>query len=79
MPTTEAGIVTLGLGQFYATLAEQMNDGSVALRLYWKPLITLIWIGALVMGAGGAMSLADRRLRVAIGKRAPGPRPVPAQ
>ncbi|MCA0202072.1 MAG: DUF2177 family protein [Proteobacteria bacterium] len=35
--------------------------------------------GALVMGAGGAMSLADRRLRVAIGKRAPGPRPVPAQ
>ena len=33
-------------------------------RLWWKPLVTLIWGGGLVMMAGAAMSLMDRRLRV---------------
>ena len=34
------------------------------MRLWWKPLVTLIWVGGLVMMAGAAMSLLDRRLRV---------------
>ncbi|RUU77359.1 hypothetical protein EOD00_37030, partial [Mesorhizobium sp. M7A.T.Ca.TU.009.01.3.1] len=33
-------------------------------RLWWKPLVTLIWGGGLMMMAGAAMSLMDRRLRV---------------
>jgi len=33
-------------------------------RLYHKPLVLLIWLGALVMAFGGALSLSDRRLRV---------------
>jgi cytochrome c-type biogenesis protein CcmF len=33
-------------------------------RLYYKPLVLLIWLGALVMAAGGAVSLTDRRLRI---------------
>ncbi|TIQ59692.1 MAG: hypothetical protein E5X64_43275, partial [Mesorhizobium sp.] len=36
----------------------------VVVRLWWKPLVTLIWGGGLVMMAGAAMSLMDRRLRV---------------
>ena len=35
----------------------------VPARLYWKPLVTLIWLGACLMAFGGALSLADRRLR----------------
>ncbi|TGQ11887.1 MULTISPECIES: heme lyase CcmF/NrfE family subunit [unclassified Mesorhizobium] len=62
--TTESGIRTLGLSQLYLSLGDEGNDGSVVVRLWWKPLVTLIWGGALVMMAGVAMSLADRRLRV---------------
>ena len=62
--TTESGIRTLGLSQLYLSLGDENNDGSVVVRLWWKPLVTLIWGGGLVMMAGAAMSLMDRRLRV---------------
>mgnify|MGYP003700716347 FL=1 len=64
MPTTEAGIETLGLSQFYVSLGDETDDGGVVVRVWWKPLVTLIWLGALVMMIGGTLSLADRRLRV---------------
>jgi len=70
---TEAGIVTLGLGQVYAALGEGHDDGSIDARIYYKPLVTLIWIGALVMALGGAFSLADRRLRIGVARRAAAP------
>jgi cytochrome c-type biogenesis protein CcmF len=63
MATTQAGIVTLRLGQVYTAIGDPNDDGAVAARLYWKPLVTLIWLGAVVMALGGALSLADRRLR----------------
>ena len=62
--TTEAGIRTLGLSQLYVSLGDEGADGSVVARIWWKPLVTLIWLGGLVMMAGGTMSLLDRRLRV---------------
>ncbi|TPI16535.1 heme lyase CcmF/NrfE family subunit [Mesorhizobium sp. B4-1-3] len=64
MVTTESGIRTLGLSQLYLSLGDENSDGSVVVRLWWKPLVTLIWGGGLVMMAGAAMSLLDRRLRV---------------
>ncbi len=70
MARSEAGIVTLGLGQIYAAIGDAHPDGSVDARLYYKPLVTLIWIGALVMAFGGACSLADRRLRIGVARRA---------
>ena len=63
-PTTEAGIKTIGLGQLYVSIGDETADGGLVVRIWWKPLVTLIWIGALVMMAGGAVSLLDRRLRV---------------
>jgi cytochrome c-type biogenesis protein CcmF len=62
--TTESGIKTLGFSQLYISLGDEGKDGSVVVRLWWKPLVTLIWGGGLVMMAGAAMSLMDRRLRV---------------
>ena len=41
-----------------------MPNGDIAVRLYFKPHVLLIWLGAAIMFAGGALSLSDRRLRV---------------
>jgi cytochrome c-type biogenesis protein CcmF len=79
MARTEAGIATLGLGQVYAALGESHSDGTLDARLYYKPLVTLIWIGALVMALGGAFSLADRRLRIGVARRASAPLPQAAE
>ena len=53
-----------GVSQLYISLGDETADGGLVVRIWWKPLVTLIWGGALVMMAGGAVSLFDRRLRV---------------
>ena len=72
--TTEAALLTRGFSQLYLSLGDVNDDGSVAVRLYYKPMVLLIWIGAIVMMFGGALSLSDRRLRVG----APRPAAKPA-
>jgi cytochrome c-type biogenesis protein CcmF len=64
MATTEAALLTRGVSQLYMSLGEQNADGSIAVRIYYKPLVLLIWLGAMLMAFGGALSLSDRRLRV---------------
>ncbi|MCB1449969.1 MAG: heme lyase NrfEFG subunit NrfE, partial [Nitratireductor sp.] len=64
MPTTEAAIETYWFSQLYVSLGEVAKDGSVTARIWWKPFVTLIWLGAMVMAFGGIVSLSDRRLRV---------------
>jgi cytochrome c-type biogenesis protein CcmF len=68
-PTTQVGLMTLGLSQVYASLGDSEPDGRIGVRLYWKPFVLLIWLGGLVMAAGGALSLSDRRLRVGLPAR----------
>jgi cytochrome c-type biogenesis protein CcmF len=77
MPTTEAGIRTFGFSQLYVSLGDPTDDGGIVVRAWWKPMVTLLWLGAVVMMVGGVFSLADRRLRVgapaARRKNAPSP------
>jgi cytochrome c-type biogenesis protein CcmF len=47
-----------------------LKDGAYSVRLYFHPLVRFIWLGAVVMFVGGALSLSDRRLRVGAPKRA---------
>jgi cytochrome c-type biogenesis protein CcmF len=61
--TTEAKIATNLFRDLYVVLGEE-RDGGAVLRLHYNPLAPWIWLGALVMAAGGMLSLADRRLRV---------------
>jgi cytochrome c-type biogenesis protein CcmF len=68
--TTEAALMTRGVSQLYLSLGDTNNDGSVSVRLYHKPMVLLIWLGAVVMGLGGTLSLSDRRLRVGAPKPA---------
>ncbi len=78
MATSQAGIVTLNLGQVYVSIADQNANGALDARLFWKPLVSLIWLGAVVMAFGGVLSFSDRRLRVGVAKRAAGALPVAA-
>ena len=72
--TTEAAIHASWAGDFYVVMGDAMENQAlgVAVRLYFHPLVRFIWIGALIMFFGGAISLSDRRLRVG----APARRPV---
>jgi cytochrome c-type biogenesis protein CcmF len=64
MPTTEAGIATRGVSQVYVALGDAVDGGGIVVRIWWKPLVTLIWLGCVVMMVGGTLSLLDRRLRI---------------
>jgi cytochrome c-type biogenesis protein CcmF len=68
--TNEAALMIRGLSQLYLALGDTKTDGTTAIRLYYKPLVMLIWLGAVVMMLGGALSLSDRRLRIGAPKPA---------
>ena len=62
--------MTRGVSQLYLSLGDTNADGSIAIRLYYKPMVLLIWLGAVVMMLGGGLSLSDRRLRIGAPKPA---------
>lgn len=62
--TTEAGIHSLVVGDLYAVIGEAAGGGRWSMRLYFKPLVSALWLGAILMVLGGLLSLMDRRLRV---------------
>src|SRR5437588_6573843 len=68
--TTEAALLTRGASQLYISLGELTGDGAIAVRIYHKPLVLLIWFGPVLMAFGGLLSLSDRRLRVGAPKPA---------
>ncbi|TAL83564.1 MAG: heme lyase CcmF/NrfE family subunit [Beijerinckiaceae bacterium] len=65
----EAGIATLGLGQVYVSITSSGANGTYDARMYWKPLVVLIWFGAIIMALGGFVSLSDRRFRIGAARR----------
>ncbi|WP_439924857.1 heme lyase CcmF/NrfE family subunit [Nitrobacter sp. JJSN] len=68
--TTEAALLTRGVSQLYISLGDTADNGSVAVRIYHKPMVLLIWFGPVLMAFGGVLSLSDRRLRVGAPKPA---------
>ncbi|WP_227675436.1 cytochrome c-type biogenesis CcmF C-terminal domain-containing protein [Psychrobacter submarinus] len=70
MPTTEAAIDPSLMRDVYVALGEPIADGSNqwALRIYVKPLIRWIWLGAIIMALGGLLSMLDRRYRLKTSK-----------
>jgi cytochrome c-type biogenesis protein CcmF len=70
MSTTEAALLTRGASQLYISLGELTGDGAIAVRIYHKPMVLLIWFGPVLMAFGGMLSLSDRRLRVGAPKPA---------
>ena len=62
-PMTEAAIDASLLRDLYVALGEPVGE-SFGVRVYYKPFIRWIWIGALLMAVGGLWSMSDRRYRV---------------
>jgi cytochrome c-type biogenesis protein CcmF len=73
MATTEAALMSRGFSQLYLSLGDPNPDGSIPVRLFFKPHVLMIWLGAIIMFFGGGLSLSDRRLRVGA------PRPAKAK
>jgi cytochrome c-type biogenesis protein CcmF len=69
METTEAAIRPSPVADLYAVVGEADGKGGNATRLYWKPMVSWIWLGAFVMVLGGLVSLSDRRHRVGAPRR----------
>ena len=69
MPMTEAAIRSNPLHDLYVSLGEPLENGAWSVRIYYKPFVTWIWFGCATMAVGGALSLSDRRYRVAIGRK----------
>ena len=68
--TNETAILTAGFTDIYAALGDGDPRAGWTVRLYHKPLVTWIWLGAALMVAGGLVSLSDRRFRVGAPARA---------
>ena len=66
MTTTEAAIYPLFSGDLYAVIGEAASAGRWSVRLYFKPMISGLWLGAFMMMVGGILSLSDRRLRIGL-------------
>lgn len=72
-PTTEVGLRTTPLGDLYVVLGDPQENSerpAWVARMYYNPLVSWIWLGALVMAFGGGLSLFDRRFRVGAPQKA---------
>jgi cytochrome c-type biogenesis protein CcmF len=62
-PTSEAAIQTVWDGQLYVAIGDEDSQGRWQLRLWWKPFVTLIWLGGAMVALGGFLSLIGRLWR----------------
>ncbi|MGF1749467.1 MULTISPECIES: heme lyase CcmF/NrfE family subunit [Vibrio] len=61
---TEAAIDRGVTRDLYIAMGEQLDDGrSWAIRIYHKPFVRWIWLGAIFMSIGGILAISDKRYR----------------
>ena len=80
-PMTEAAIDAGLTRDLFVALGEKLDtEGAWSVRLYHKPYIRWIWLGAIIMSIGGLLSASDKRYRklarreIAAGKNMAGAR-----
>src|SRR5258707_11061954 len=61
--TNEAAIETFWNGQLYTVVGKPDGAGGWQLRLWWKPFVTLILLGGVLIAFGGALALFGRLWR----------------
>ena len=64
METNEAAIETFWNGQLYTVIGKPDASGGWQLRLWWKPFVTLIWLGGALIALGGLLALIGRNSRL---------------
>ncbi len=70
MLTNQAAIKTFWNGQLYLVVGEEAKGGRWLIRMWWKPFVTLIWLGGIMIALGGTLSLLGRVRRDFLGRRA---------
>ncbi|MBS8268692.1 heme lyase CcmF/NrfE family subunit [Halomonas litopenaei] len=73
MPMTQVALRPGLFHDLYVAMGEELDDGSWALRVQIKPFVRWLWLGALLMAAGGIIAVADRRYRRRLSVREPEP------
>ncbi|NVK23234.1 MAG: cytochrome c biogenesis protein CcsA, partial [Kangiellaceae bacterium] len=63
MVMTEAAIDPGFVRDLYIAMGEPLDDGAWAIRLYYKPFVRWIWLGAILMALGGLLAVSDKRYR----------------
>ncbi|MET0249545.1 MAG: heme lyase CcmF/NrfE family subunit [Sphingobium sp.] len=61
--TSEAALLTRWNGQLYVVLGQEADAGRWQLRIWWKPFVTLIWLGGIMIALGGVLALIGRERR----------------
>ncbi len=58
--TSEAALLSRWNGQLYAVIGDEAEGGRWQLRLWWKPFVTWIWYGGILIALGGLLALLGR-------------------
>jgi cytochrome c-type biogenesis protein CcmF len=60
METSESAIQTSWNGQLYLVVSIPTDNSGYPVRMWWKPFVTLIWLGGIMIAFGGFLSLIGR-------------------
>jgi len=77
--TTEAAIQMNRGTNLLIALGDDLGAGRWSVRIQVRPLISLVWLAALIMALGGALAGSDRRYRLAANSAAAAPATAVAQ
>jgi cytochrome c-type biogenesis protein CcmF len=66
---TETAIDSGVFRDLYISLGEPVSGGAWSVRVYYKPFVSWIWGGAILMAMGGGLALSDRRYALAARKQ----------
>ena len=66
---TETAIDSGLFRDLYISLGEPVSGGAWSVRVYYKPFVSWIWGGAVLMALGGGLALSDRRYALAARKQ----------
>jgi cytochrome c-type biogenesis protein CcmF len=58
--TSETALLTRWNGQLYAMVGDEGEDGRWQVMVWWKPFVTWIWLGGLLIALGGLLALIGR-------------------
>jgi len=62
-PMTIAAIDSGFFRHLFVALGEPVGNGAWSVRAYYKPMVSWIWLGCVLMALGGVIAISDRRYR----------------
>jgi cytochrome c-type biogenesis protein CcmF len=62
---TEAAVDHTLVRDIYVALGDPFDNGDWGLRLYYRPMMRLVWLGGIFAFLGGMLAISDRRYRLA--------------